>query len=102
MHEELALVWVGEAVELERVLAHGEVGRKRHLGHAVGAGERARRRVDEVADAADVEDKPLGGPRDGLPAQGGDHAVSVRALSDGRVRLVSRWDSSSWRCRRRY
>jgi hypothetical protein len=45
--------------------------------------------VDEVADAADVENEPLGGPRDGLPAQGGDHAVRLRAPSDGHGRVTA-------------
>ena len=45
LHEELALVGVGEAVELQRVLADVQVRLDRHLAAAVARRERARRRV---------------------------------------------------------
>ena len=41
MLEELALGRLGEAVELERVLAHVEVGLERDLSPALGAAARA-------------------------------------------------------------
>src|SRR5205085_8354266 len=50
-------------------------------------GERPRRRVDEIADAADVEHEPLWGTRDGLPAEGRDHGfeatVAIGRSEDG-------------------
>ena len=58
--EQLALRGVGEPVELQRVLAHVEVGLDRHLARALGAAQHGRRRGDEVADAVDVEDEPVG------------------------------------------
>src|SRR6185437_5000300 len=41
-----------------------------------------RRRVDEVADASDVEDEPLRRVRGGLTSEAGNHARSVRTGTD--------------------
>ena len=59
LDEELALGAVGEAVQLEHVLAHVEIRLDRHLVGAAGLAHDARRRGDEVADAADVENEPF-------------------------------------------
>ena len=68
MLEQLALGGLGEAVELERVLAHVQIGlersplpRPRPARSAVGVTASA------VADAADVEHEPLGRARHRLP-----------------------------------
>ena len=59
MHEQLALGGVGEAVQLQRVLAHVEVRLDRDLGAALRRAQHRRRRGHEVADAVDVEQQPV-------------------------------------------
>src|SRR5438132_6135299 len=94
--EQLALSRLGKAVELERVLAHVQIGLELDLAAPVGQAVRARRRLDEVADAAHVEDEPVGAPRDRLAAQPGDHPA---ALSNGGARawqMATASASAAW------
>ena len=79
--EELSLGRVGEAVELKGVLADVKVRLDRRLLRASGLGERARRRLDEIADAADVEHEAVGPAPDGLAAELRDHDATC--LSSG-------------------
>src|SRR3954467_1580643 len=79
MLEELAFGAVREAVELERVLAHVQVGLEGDLAPALREPQRGRRGVHEIADAADVEDEPFTGARDRLAAQPGDHPAAARS-----------------------
>ena len=76
LHEERALRRVGEAVELESVLADVEVRLDRHLGRAVGAPQHARRRADEVPDARDVDDEPVDRATRGNAAKPRDHRAT--------------------------
>ena len=73
MQEELPLGRVGEAVELERVLAHVQIGLDDGLAPALGRPNRARSGGEQVADAVDVEHEAVGRPADELPAQPADH-----------------------------
>ena len=73
LYEERALGCVGEAVELQSVLAHVEVRLDRHLGRAVGAPQDARGRAHQVADAGDVDDEPVERPAGRCAAKPGDH-----------------------------
>src|SRR5579884_3641191 len=85
LDEELALAPVGEAVELQRVLAHVQIRLDDDLVGAVGLPHRARRRRDEVADAADVEQEPLRRRADRHAAQARDHARSRSCFRSGFV-----------------
>ena len=96
LHEELALGALGEAVELHDVSSRTcrYVSTIDLLG-AVGLAQRARRRRDEVADAADVEDEALRRRRDRLAAQARDHVLSppssgAAARAHGRSRRRAR------------
>ena len=82
LDEQLALAPVGEAVELERVLADVGVRLDGDLVGRVALADRGRSRVDEIADAADVEDEPFRRVGDGLAAEARDHARSVRTGTD--------------------
>ena len=92
MDEQLALLGVGEAVELQRVLADVQVRLDRHLRPGRGAPQDGWRRRDEVPDAVDVEHEPLGaadpragrgaarsraGPHDAIRASGGISAWQI-------------------------
>ena len=83
--EQLALLAVGEPVELERVLANVEVGLDRDLARRRPPPERRRRRLHEVADAADVEHEAVGAAADRDAAEPPDHDAT-------------RWsgDASAW------
>ena len=72
--EELALLGVGEPVELERVLADVEVRLDRHLGAGRRAAQHGRRGRDEVADAVHVEHEAVGGAPGRPPSETRDHA----------------------------
>src|SRR5262249_18092679 len=74
LDEELALPWLRQAVELERVVANVQVRVERHLVGAVGLPRGARRRRDEIADSADVEDEAVARVRHRPAAQARDHA----------------------------
>src|SRR5204863_440076 len=54
--EQVALLGAAEAEELERVLAHVQVGLDRHL--VARRAQHARRHLHEVADGADVRHHP--------------------------------------------
>ena len=75
--EELPLGRIGEAVELERVLAHVEVGLDGDLRRALRRPQHRRRRGDEVADASDLDDEPVGRTGDRASAQARDHPASL-------------------------
>ena len=75
MDEELALVGVGEAVELQRVLADVEVRLDRHLRPGRRTPEDARRRGHEVADAVHVEHEPVAAPARRPAAEPRDHPL---------------------------
>ena len=76
MLEELPLRSVGEAVELERVLADVGVDLERDLPR-VGPPRRTRRRGDEVADPVHVEDETVGTVGNRRPAQPRDHDATT-------------------------
>ena len=73
MEKELPLGRVGEAVELERVLAHVQVGLDDGLAPALRGPDRAGRRCEQVADAVDVEHEAVGRPPGELSPQPADH-----------------------------
>src|SRR6185503_20527383 len=79
LDEELTLAGVGEAVELEHVLADVEVRVHGDLGGALGLAQRAAGRGDEVPDAADVDEQAVGRAGDRLAAQPGDHPATFRS-----------------------
>ena len=82
--EQLPLVGRGEAVELERVLADVQVRLDRRL--LAEARVHPRRRRDEVADTADVDDDPRPGPGGDGSAKARDHALTVRPEADDSCR----------------
>ena len=61
--EDAALVVGGEAVQRQRLLAHHQRGGQPRLLAHPERGQRARRAVDEQADPADLDDRPVGGDR---------------------------------------
>ena len=73
VQEELPLGRVGEAVELERVLAHVQVGLDGRLAPALGRADRAGRGGEQVADAVDVEHEAVGRAADELAPEPRDH-----------------------------
>ena len=84
--EELALGGVGEAVQLQRVLAHVEVGLDDDLLLLAGVGglaERGRGGRDEITDAAHLDHEPVGGAPDRPPSQPRDHALSSAIRRSG-------------------
>src|SRR5439155_414334 len=90
----LALVAVREPVELEGVLADVQIRLDRDLGAQLRAPQRARRRLDEVADAADVEDEPaVGPPADGSASQARDHEAALRSGGASTWQIVLRGSS---------
>ena len=80
--EQLALGGLAEAVELERVLAHVQVGVERDLSPALGQARGRRGHGQRVADAADVEHDPLAGTRDGSSPQARDHTERLGTGTD--------------------
>ncbi len=98
LDEELALLAVGEAVELHHVLADVEVRVDGDLVGRVALAHRGRRRVDEVADAADVEDEPFRRVRHGLTAQARDHEAAAIRRSGGAIawQIATASASAAW------
>src|SRR5581483_3830239 len=96
LDEELPLGSVGEAVELERVLAHVQVRLDGHLLRAVGRAYRARGRGHEVADAADVEQEPLRGGSDGLATQARDHPATLSSGGASAWQIATASASAAW------
>src|SRR5205085_2268300 len=76
--EEFALLEVGEAVQLEGLLAHVQVGLDAELPPAVGEPERARRGVEEVADAVHVQDQAVRRAARRKAPQPCNHADAIR------------------------
>src|SRR5581483_12185257 len=93
--EQLSLGRVGEAVQLERVLADMRVDLEHDLAVTLGPAERGRRGGDEVADAVDVEHDPVRAPRDRRPAQAGDHdaTLSIGGASAWQIATASASDA---------
>ena len=85
MLEQLPLVGVGEAVELKGVLAHVQVCLDDDLLRLGRQAEHARGRVDEVADAVDVEHEPVAAS-DRDAAEPRDHPATI----------LSRGGASAW------
>ena len=85
LEEELTLGRLHEPVQLQRVLAHVQVGVQRDLRRTVGGADRRRRRGDEITDAADVDDEPVRRVRHGLAPKARDHPA-----------ILSRGGASAW------
>jgi hypothetical protein len=82
--EELALARFREAVEVEGVVAHVQVGLEHDLLGAVRKANRARSREESVADSTDVHNQPLGVEGDGPAANARNHrAAPARTASGG-------------------
>ena len=96
LEEELPLGRVREAVELEHVLPNVEVGVDRDLGSALGLPQRARRRGDQVADSADVDEQAVRRPRDRLAPETGDHAVTFRSGGASAWQTATASASDAW------
>ena len=79
VQEELALGRLGEAVELQRVLADVQVGLDDDLAPALGGAHRAGRRREEIADAVDVEDEAVRRTPGELSPQAADHPPAIRS-----------------------
>ena len=77
LDEKLALRRFGEPVELQRVFAHVQVRVQRHLVDSVRLADRGRRRSDEIADAADVQDETFTRVRDGTTTQARDQPATT-------------------------
>ena len=83
--EPVSLAGRAEAEEADRVLSHLGLDRERHgLAAARQLGERARRAIDHVADAADVDDRPVGTLVVDEPRELADHRATVRASAASR------------------
>src|SRR5262249_1363650 len=80
--DQLALCGVGEAVQLEGVLADVRVDLERDLARAVRFSHRARGDRDQVADAIDVEDEAVGTMRDRRSTQARDHDATAFESGD--------------------
>ena len=95
--EELSLCGVGEAVQLEGVFADVEVRLDRHLLRASGLCERARRRLDEIADPAHVEHEALRPASDGLATKLGDHdATCFKSGGASAWQMATASASAAW------
>ena len=77
MLEQLPFGCIGEAVELEHVLANVQVGLEGYLVGAVGAPKHARGRGDQVADAVHVQDEAVRAARDRLAPEPRDHPATL-------------------------
>src|SRR5215216_1698537 len=84
--EQLALRRLGEAVQLERVLADMEISVEGDLLSALRLRKRALRRLEEVADAADVQHDAVQPPRDDLAAQARDHLAALAGTGSRRAK----------------
>src|SRR5581483_1530136 len=96
LDEEVALGALGEAVELEDVLAHVEVRLDRDLAACIRLPDGARRGGDEVADAADVEHEALRGRGDGRSPQPRDHPASLRSGGASAWQMATASASAAW------
>ncbi len=95
--EELALGRVGEPVQLERVLPDVEVRLDGDVLRAARLRQRARRRLDEIADPADVEHEAFGAAPDRLPAELGDHeATFLRSGGASAWQMATASASAAW------
>jgi hypothetical protein len=81
--EELPLGRLGEAEELQGILAHVQIGLEHDLAPRLGLPPGAVGGVDEVADTADVENDAVRRARDDLPAKPRDHELRLGARPDG-------------------
>src|SRR5439155_1770547 len=84
--EALALDRLCEDEELKNNHTHVKIGLDHDLSPGLGLPARAGRRVDEVADAADVEHDAVRRAHDDLPAKPRDHAVRLSVRSDDPAR----------------
>src|SRR6266545_5817752 len=85
--EDRLLVLRREPVQLDRVLPHvRERAEGRRLAVRRELGERHGREVDEVADAAHVEDGVVGALLGHLPGEAGDHGAARWSRREGRRR----------------
>src|SRR5205085_1733200 len=82
LDEQLALAPIGEAVELQRVLAHVKVRLDRDLVRGIALSDGRRRRMHEIADAPDIEHEALRRVGGGPAAEARDHRASVRSGTD--------------------
>src|SRR6185503_550986 len=97
---ERPLVGGGEAVELQRVLAHDRVDLDRHLAVVGGTCAETldrRRRVDEVADPVHLDDEAAAGAPGDAAAKPRDHEAILRA-SGGAVawQIATASASAAW------
>src|SRR5438105_4333098 len=79
LHEQLALRRLGEAVQLQGVLADVQVRVERDLRGSVRLAHCRRRRGNDVANSADVDDETLGRVRDRASTQARDHPAILRS-----------------------
>src|SRR5581483_12364528 len=82
--EPLALAGIGEAEQLEAVLAHLGLDEQRRGLADQERGQGAARARHQIADAVDVDDRPVLADRIDDPAQLGDHARTAAAPSPPR------------------
>src|SRR6185503_5049229 len=94
LDEEVALRELGEAVELQRVLADVHV--RVHGDLVALLPHRGRRRVHEVAHAADVEHEALRRARDGAAAEAGDHPATFRSGGAIAWQIATASASAAW------
>ena len=96
LYEERALGRVGEPVELERVLADVEIASRPSPRTAPSARRRTRRRrADEVADAADVDDEPVDRPPRRDAAETRDHLAASRSGEPSAWQIATAYASAS-------
>src|SRR2546421_2284398 len=81
--EELALGSLGRAEQLQDVLPHMKIRLEHDLSPGLRLPPGAVRGVDEVADAADIQNDAGRRARDDLPAKPRDHEVRLGARPDG-------------------
>jgi hypothetical protein len=96
VEEELSLGGVGEAVELERVLAHVQVRLDRDLAAPLGGTHGPGRRGDEIADPVHVEHEAVGRPAGELAPQARDHPVSRRSGGASAWQIATASASAAW------
>ena len=94
--EELALGRLGEAVELERVLAHVRVDLDGDLLRALRAPQRALRRGHEVADAVHVEDERVAAQPCGPTRQASDHPTARSSGGASAWQIPTASASAAW------
>ena len=94
--EELPLSRVGEAVELQRVLAHVQVGLDDDLAGALGGAHRRRRGGEEVADAVDVEHEAVRRPAGRASPQPRDHPAIRSSGGASAWQIATASASAAW------